>query len=80
MTSMALSLGAVGLLWQAYPDIILFLNCCRCHPASLLVGSVIWTYTPEHWSCFLWHLPLCPSLVLASFCFPCGYDGTANLQ
>ena len=52
------------------PDIILFFNHCRCPScASLLVGSVIWTYTLGHWSCFVWHLPLCPSLVLVSSLF-----------
>ena len=62
------------------PDIILFLTTVGAHPVSLLVASVIWTYTLGHWSSFVWHLPLYPSLVLAHLCFPCGYDGTANPQ
>ena len=78
--SIALCLGAVGLLWQANLILYYFVTILGAHSASLLVGSVIWTYNLGCQLCFVWHLPLCPSLVLAHPCFPCGYDGTANPQ
>ena len=57
-----------------------FLTVVDVHPVALLVGTVKWTYTPGCQSCFVWHCPLCPSLVLVCLCFPCDYDGTASLQ
>ena len=72
--------GKVGPLWQANLKLYYFLTIVDAHPAPLLVGSAIWTYTPGHWSCFVWHLSLCPYLGLASLSFPCDYDRTANLQ